>query len=227
MVEKFLGKRVELVLLVFDEKENLVSLERTEAGLTKYRGMDVFYTSTTSLQPGQYQCRFVIRDLYSGNAAVGTARASVAKKASFGLSLHSPLLLIPESNFAYLEPMATKKIEITAWKTMYPYDRAQYSPLIGEAPKGTTKLFAVVPCSIEGLVLPEIVMTADLVDSSSGERIPLAGSILNRTQKENCEVQFLELLLSNIPAGNYLLYLHAEAAGTKYVSYAKANLTIK
>jgi len=226
-VEKFLGKSVELVSLVFDEKENLVSLQRTEVDLTKYRGVDVFYTSAASLQPGQYQCRFVIRDLNSGNAAVGTARASVAKKASFGLSLHSPLLLIPESNFAYLEPVATKKIEITAWKTMYPYDRAQYSPLIGEAPKGTTKLFAVVPCSIAGLVLPEIVMTADLINSASGERIPLAGSILDRVQKESGEAQFLELLLNNIPPGKYLLYLHAEAAGTKYVSYTKTSLTIK
>ena len=226
-VETFLGKRVELVSLVFDEKENLVSLERTEADLTKYRGMDVFYTSATSLQPGQYQCRFILRDLNSGNAAVGTARASVAKKASLGLSLHSPLLLIPESNFAYLEPVATKKIEITAWKNMYPYDRAQYSPLIGEARKGTTKLFAVVPCSITGLVLPEIVVTAYLVNSASGERIPLPGSIMDRTQKENGEVQFLELLLENIPPGKYTLYLHAEAAGTKYVSYAMTNLTIK
>ncbi len=226
-VEKFLGKRVELVSLVFDEEENLVSLQRTEADLTKYRGVDVFYTSAASLQPGRYKCRFVLRDLNTGNAAIGTAWASVAKKASFGLSLHSPLLLVSESNFAYLEPVATKKSEITAWKNMYPYDRAQYSPLIGEAPKGTTKLFAVVPCSITGLVLPEIVMTADLVNSTSGERIPLAGSILDRVRKESGEAQFLELLLNNIPPGKYLLYLHAEAAGTKYVSYARANLTIK
>jgi hypothetical protein len=99
--------------------------------------------------------------------------------------------------------------------------------IAGEVPKGAAKLFIAVPCSTVGLVQPEIVMTADLVNSASGERIPLAGPILDRIQKEGGEARFLELLLNNIPPGKYLLYLHAEAAGTEYVSYAKANLTIK
>jgi VWFA-related protein len=226
VTEKFAGKKVELVALVFDENENLVRLQRTEADLAKYRGMDVFCASGAALQPGSYKCRLVIRDLDSGTGAVASARANVAKKAFVGLSLHSPLLLVPESSFAYLEAAAAKKKEATAWNDAYPFDRALYSPLVGEAPKGTPKIFAVVPCSMTGLVQPSITLTAWLVNSVSGERLPLPFSVLNKARKEDVEIQFLELPLTDVPPGKYLLYLHAEDAVSMAVSYAQTTLII-
>ncbi|MCX6577166.1 MAG: VWA domain-containing protein [Candidatus Aminicenantes bacterium] len=227
VMEKFSGKRAEFIALLFDAKENLVDLQRREADLANFRSGDVLYASGTALAPGSYRCRLVLRDMETGTSALGSTRVNVARKAFVGLSLHSPLLLIPDGNVAYLEAATGKKKVMTEWNEFYGYNRAQYSPIAGEVPKGTAKLFVAVPCSIVGLVQPEIVMTAYLVNSASGERIPLAGSILDRAQKEGGEAQFLELLLNNLPPGKYTLYLHAEAAGTKYVSYAKTNLTIK
>jgi VWFA-related protein len=227
VMEKFSGKRAEFIALLFDAKENLVDLQRREADLAYYRAGDVLYASGAAIAPGGYRCRLVIRDMETGTSALGSAQVYVARKAFVGLSLHSPLLLIPESNVAYFEAATRKKKVSTEWNEFYRYDRAQYSPIAGEVPKGTAKLFVAVPCSIVGLVQPDIVMTAYFINSASGERIPLAGSVLDRVQKDGGEVQFLELLLDEIPPGKYLLYLHAEAAGTKYVSYTKASLTIK
>jgi VWFA-related protein len=227
VMEKFSGKKAEFLTLIFDAKENLVGFQRREADLTKYRGTDVFYAAGEALMPGNYRCRLVIRDMETGTSAIASARINVPRKGFVGLSLHSPLLLVPESNFAYLEAGTKNKRVKTEWSDYYVYDRANYSPIAGEVPKGADRLFVAVPCSIVGLVQPEIVMTAYLVNSASGERIPVSGSILNRVQKEGVEAQFLELLLNNIPPGKYMLYLHAEAAGTKYVSYAMTNLTIK
>jgi VWFA-related protein len=226
-IEKFLGKKVELVTVVFDEKENLTSLKRAEADLTKYRGMDVFYTTGALLPPGQYKCRLVIRDLDTGDAAVASANARVVQKPSVGLSLHSPLLLVWESNFAYLEGAEAKKEEAISWKEVYPYDRAQFSPVIGEAPTGTAKLYGVVPCSFQGIFLPNITLTAYLVNPISGEKIVLGLSVLNKSRKSDVEIQFVEFSLNNIPPGKYLLYLHAEESGTKFVSYAQTPLIIK
>lgn len=227
VTKNFSGKKVELISLVFDEKENLAGLQRTETDLTKYRGMDVFYTSGASLEPGQYKCRLVIRDLDTGDAAVASERVHIAKKAFTGLSLHSPLLLVPGGNFAYFEGTGVKKKEAISWKDVYPYDRAQYSPIIGEVPQGTLKLYAVVPCSITGIVLPSITLTAVLINSASGEKIPLTISILNKTLKEDIEIQFVEFPLNNIPPGKYLFYLHAEETGMNLVSYAQTSLIIK
>jgi len=226
-IEKFSGKKVEIVSLVFDEKENLAGLRRTEADFTKYRGMDVYYTSGASLEPGQYKGRLVIRDLDTGDAAVATARVNIAKTAPVGLNLHSLLLLASGSNFAYLEDARTKKEETTSWKEIYLYDRAKYSPVIGEAPKGASKLYAIVPCSVTGMLLPSITLTAYLINSNSGEKIPITLSILNKSRKADVEIQFVEFPLNDIPPGKYLFYLHAEETGTNLVSYAQTPLIIK
>lgn len=227
VIQKFLDKKVELISLVFDEKENLIGLQRTEAELKKYRGLDVFYTSGALLPPGQYKCRLVIRDLDTGDAAVASASVHVTQKPSVGLSLYSPLLLVQESNFAYLEGTGAKKEEEISWKEAYPYDRAQYSPIIGEAPTGTAKLYGVVPCSFAGIFLPDITLTAYLINSSSGQKIPITLSILNKSRKADIEIQFVEFSLTNVPPGKYLLYLHAEETGTKFVSYTQTPLMIK
>ena len=226
VADKFSGKKVELVALVFDENENLAGLQRTEADFTKYRGMDVFYASGAALEPGSYKCRLVIRDLDTGSGAVASARVNVTPKTLIGLSLHSPLLLVQESNFVYLEADAKNKNAI-AWKDVYSYDRAQYSPIIGEVPKGTFKIFAIIPYSMPGIVQPNITLAAWLINSTSGERIPIPFSVLNKARKEKLEIQFLELSLNDIPAGKYLLYFNAEDAGTKAVSYAQTTLVIK
>jgi hypothetical protein len=125
-----------------------------------------------------------------------------------------------------LEAAAAKKKEATAWNDAYPFDRALYSPLVGEAPKGTPKIFAVVPCSMTGLVQPSITLTAWLINSVSGERLPVLFSVLNKSRKEDVEIQFLELALNDVPPGKYRLYLHAEDAFSMAVSYAQTTLII-
>ncbi len=227
VIQKFSSKNVELISIVFDEKDNLAGLQRAEANLTKYRGMDVFFTSGASLKPGSYKCRLVIRDLETGNAAVASAQAYVVKKASIGLSLHSPLLLVPESNFAYLEGAGSRKNAGLTWKDAYPYDRAQYSPLVEGAAMRTERLFAIIPCSVAGIVQPNVTLTAFLINSASGEIIPVALSAINKSEKAGIEIHLVEFALANIPPGKYRLYLHAEDVQTTSVSYAQTTLTIK
>ena len=226
VLEKFSGKKVELISLVLDENENLAGLQRLEADLTKYKGMDVFCASGTALAPGNYKCRFVLRDLENGTGAVASGRAFIPQKATLGLSLHSPLLLVPGSNFLYLEP-GGKKADSAAWKEAYPYDRALYSPVPGEVPAGTAKLFAVVPCSAAGIVQPEITLSADLIDSGSARRFRLPGYVLDKTPKNGAEIFFLELSLTGVPPGKYTLYLRADEAGTKSVSYSQTSFLVK
>jgi len=226
VVELFAGKKVEIIALVFDDKENLADLQRTEADLTKYRGMDVFYASGAALQPGNYKCRLVVRDLENGRGAVASARVNIAPAPFAGLSLHSPLLLVPGSNFLYLEP-AARQAGTADWRTAYPYDRAQYSPVLGEVPAGTPKLGILVPCSFPGLIHSNIALTAWLIDAVNGTRISLSGSILERTPNDSGESIFAELSLENISPGAYRLFVHAEESGSKAVAYAQTPLIIK
>ena len=226
VLDKFLGSKVEIVALVFDEKENLSGLQRREADLSKYRGMDVFFTSGAALAPGNYRCRVVIRDLATGTAAVASSPARVDKPATIGLNLHTPLLLKAESNFAYLETAPSKTREKFGWAEAYPFDRARYSPLGTTAPAGTTSIYASFPCSVAGLVAPDISLAVHLVRTTTGESISLPFTVLSKTDLAGAEIRLLEIPITGVPSGTYRLYLHAEDAASKAVSYAQTVLTL-
>jgi hypothetical protein len=226
-VEKFSGHKVEIVSLVFDGKDNLAGLQRMETDLTKYVGMDIFPTTGDSLDPGSYKCRVVIRDLEASDAAVGSAQVEIPEHAGGGLRLHTPLLLVPEGRLAYLENAGTKKAEAASWTEAYPYDRAKYSPVIGEVSEGTTKIYGLVPCLEADMILPDIALTAYLSNSASDERMPLAISVLNKSKRAGSEIFFVEIPLGDIPPGKYVINFEAVDKGTDLNSNAQTLLIIK
>jgi len=226
VLEKFAGRKVEIVALVFDDKDNLAGLQRREADLTRYRGMDVFFTSGAALAPGAYKCRIVIRDLETGAAAVASSPAAVAKPATLGLSLHTPLLLAPGSNFVYLDAAPSRTRDNLSWTDAYGYDRARYSPLVSAAPAGAPKIYAALPCTVTGLVAPDIALSAFLVRSSTGEPIALPLTVLSRTGAGNAERLFVEISLAGVPPGSYRLYVHGEDAASGSVAYAQTALIL-
>ena len=225
-IDKFSGKKVELVSLVFDEEENLADLQRQETDLTKYRGMDVFTSSEVALKSGAYRCRLVIRDLDTGTAAVAYGRASVPAKSAKAISLYSPFLLVQGSNFAYLEGAAKKK-DSAAWKAVYPYDRALYSPLMGELPCRTAHFYAVAPCMISGIGKPNIIYTAALVNRALGEKTFLPVSVVEKSRRGDIEISVLEFTLNNAAQGEYIFYIFAEDIAARASSYAQTTLIIE
>jgi VWFA-related protein len=225
-IDKFSGKKVELVSLVFDEEENLADLQRQETDLTKYRGMDVFTSSEIALKSGAYRCRLVIRDLDTGTAAVAYGRASVPAKSAKAISLYSPFLLIQGSNFAYLEG-AVKKKNPAIWKSIYPYDRARYSPLMGGLARGTSQFYAVAPCLIAGIGKPNITYTAALINKALGEKTFLPVSTMEKSRRGDVETSFLEFSLNKVAPGEYIFYIFAEDTAARASSYAQTTLIIE
>jgi len=225
-IDKFSGKKIELVSLMFDEAENLADLQRQETELTKYRGMDVFTSSEVALKSGAYRCRLVIRDLDTGTAAVAYGRASVPAKSAKAISLWSPFLLIQGSNFAYLEGAAKKK-DTAAWKGIYPYDRARYSPLMGGLARGTSQFYAVAPCLVAGIGKPNIAYTAALINKALGEKTFLPVSTMEKSRRGDVEISFLQFSLNKVAPGEYIFYIFAEDTALKASSYAQTTLIIE
>jgi VWFA-related protein len=224
VIEKFSNRKIELVSLVFDEQDNPVDRKQMKPDLAKYRGMDVFYSSEAPLKPGAYRCRFIIRDLETGEAALAYARTAVPAKMEGGFGLYSPLLLISGGSFATWD-MGTKK-NTAPWMDFYSYDRDKFSPVM-EIPSGTARLFAVVPFRILKSSQPDVRWTAYLIDSAAGGKIPVTLSILNKTKKETFAAEFMEFSLNDIPPGKYVLYLHVEDAVSQARSFTQIPLTVK
>ena len=221
------GPKVEFVSLVFDEGENLVDLQRTQTDLARFQGRDLFYSSGARLAPGRYRCRIVVRNLMSGGSAVASIPAGVSKPVPVGLSLQAPLLLVPEISPAHLEGVESGSGAILSWRNFYPYERMLYAPLIGGASRDVFKICVVVPCSVSGVDQPNIKLAAFLIDAATGAKMAVPFSLVNKERRGNVEIQFLEFPVDGLPAGNYLLYIHAADAASKSISRVQTTLAIQ
>ena len=81
VTDKFSGERVEYVALVFDGKNNIRDMRRLEDAPRPRRGQAVVFTSGATLEPGDYTCRLVIRDMESGLSAARRPEARNAPPA--------------------------------------------------------------------------------------------------------------------------------------------------
>lgn len=226
IIEKFAGREVEIVSLVFDGKDNIADLQRITADPTRFRGADVFIAAGTPLQPGSYKNRIVIRDLETGLAAVAAAPFEIPPTKPAPITIQTPLLLVEEGRSAYFEDAAKNKRNTVSWNEIYPYDRAKYSPAIGEVSAGTQKVFAVIPCAVVDLMLPSLELTASLFNSNSGEKRPVAISLVDRSRVSDLDIFFVEIPLNGIAAGKYVLTFQVEDNETNLKSANSTPLKI-
>jgi VWFA-related protein len=224
-LEGFAGKSVEFVALAFDDGKNLIDLKRTEVNLTGYRGMDILFSSGVAAPPGRYTCRFVLRDLDTGMSAVASTLINIAN-ASAELSLHTPLLLAPVSSPVYLEAVGTGKQDQLSWRDVYLFDRKQYSPLVGEISKGVGNILVVVPYTISGIEQPNVILSANLIKSATGERLPMPFYAQARFRSGSVEIQHIEFSLDDVPPGEYLLYIHAGDPASRAMAHVQMRLVI-
>jgi len=71
------GRNVEIVSLIFDEKDDVVGMKRKEINFSKQPVQDFRHTSRLSIPTGRYKCRVVIRNLKTGRAAVGACEVDI------------------------------------------------------------------------------------------------------------------------------------------------------
>jgi VWFA-related protein len=218
---------VEFVLVTFDDRENLVDLQRARFNLARYPEREILFSAGTALAPGDYRCRLVVRDLETGASAVGSTPVHIGARAASGLVVHSPLLLIPAGRTTYLETVSAKRILTPAWKDIYAFDRGRYRPLVGSVPRDTPAVLAVVPCSVSGLAEPAITLSAYLINSASGERLPVPFYLQSRYRQGTSEVQLLEFSLGQVPPGTYRLYIHAEDTASQVRAHTQTKLIVQ
>ena len=72
-IGEVLAGKSEFVAVIFDDKENIVSLKRNEKTTSVLTGELFTFGAAFSLPPGKWQCRLVIRNLETGRGAVASA----------------------------------------------------------------------------------------------------------------------------------------------------------
>ena len=218
-IQELSGRDVEIVSIIFDNKDNIIKIEREELDFSKLPIRNIYYSALLSLDLGEHKCRIVIRNLETGRGAVASSPVEVLKSPDSRIQLYPPLLLKQETNAYYLKKPSPA----------YPFDSTQYSPLVEEWTQGTNRILAVVRCSFSGIPQPDIKLSANLIHqlADTGETIPSTISILDRYQDDNTDVFFMELQTDGLQSGEYSLNLSAEDRHTQSCSSVTTIFKVK
>jgi len=76
-IRDVLSEQSEFVIVIFDEKGNIVAFKRKERGDSTLTGRAFSFGATFSLPSGTYKCRLVIRNLKTGRATVASIDAVI------------------------------------------------------------------------------------------------------------------------------------------------------
>ncbi len=201
------GEKTEIVSLIFDNEDNIVKTERNEVELSTLPKGRVYYCSLISLPPGAYKSRLVVRNLETGKGAVGSAAVSVPGAPGAEIKLYPPLLLKEQRGSFYLRNPYS----------VYPFDTARYSPVMGQIEKGTKSLFAVLRCSFSGIQDPEIKLSASLIHrlNNAAKKPPAKVLIHKKYHEEDTDIFLIELQTGELKPGEYFLYLLADEGKTQ------------
>jgi VWFA-related protein len=77
-VREIMTGPVEMITVIFDEKEDIAALKKSQKKVSGLSGETVSFGGSYSLPAGTYICRFVIRNLETGKAAVGSTSAVIS-----------------------------------------------------------------------------------------------------------------------------------------------------
>lgn len=223
--------KTELVTFIFDKDKNVAYSMRGESDFSQLSPGAVYFYTISSLSPGQYECRVVIRNLETGAAALASTSINIPQAVEDGLRCHPPLLLIPDKKSTYLkltveEKKAEEEIALSI-TDIYPFLSNENSPLLETADRQISKLLAIVPVSISSLAEPEIEVTAYLIQHETGEKIPLPLSILASEHKEETYVLLLEAELPELKPGSYSVEICAADAKSGAKSDSSQTFRVK
>jgi len=200
-LSKLAGNKMELLYVIFDAGNNLVKMDRQKLKLSSLpESEQVYFSVPFDLPPGNYKCRVVVRNLESGQSALGSAEVGIREEIKNGLSLGQPLVLIPSSsinyhNFASSMPLSTRN---------YKLQPPQLSA-------GTEELYLLLSCGFSEIKNPDLELKGILLRTERDQtvNIPVVLEPLDTRKETDHQTYIVRIKTEPLPAGSFLLYIHA------------------
>lgn len=227
--EAFKGK-TELITLIFDKENNIIISNKGEVNFSEIPKENTYYYTISSLSPGEYSCRLVLRDLEKGKGAVGSSPVVIPKPPDTGLRLFPPLLLIPEKKAYYLRTARVQKQEKSEPLSLvhiYPFISNEHSPLIDVLDQATSKILGVLRYLQSAVQKPAVKLSTYLIQTPSGQRIPIPFSIVTSKKEAMTNILLMEFDLPELSLGEYSLEIAAEEMTTHEKSQVAQSFKVK
>jgi VWFA-related protein len=183
-VEEFSGRtsdQVEAITLVFDGQKNIADFKRALVNSAGPNRKKICHYTLSILPPGKYECRIVLRNLKTGQAALARCAATIREPADPSFLLFPPLLLAADSNTYFLGVSKARRLEAggspSSLMSVYPFAFDTYAPLTGHLGAGTQVISALVRYSAALGLEPELKLTGALKNQSSWQESILPASV--------------------------------------------------
>lgn len=210
-IEEVIGKETEIVTLIFDEEHNIVDSTQGKANLTDVPQKLLHHYVISTLKPGHYECRIILRNLETGRSALGQSPVTVPEVQPSEVTIYSPFILIPNTPCFYLKALKEEKekkkkpVQTISLNDIYPFLASNHSPLVREIDGDVRRLLTVLKFKAKDLSDSDIDILVDLVLQPTEEWIPLQYHILDFMEIGNERAFLVELLLPNMDPGQYTL----------------------
>jgi VWFA-related protein len=215
-LEEIMKPPMEVVSFVIDEDNNMIVSRGGDIEIPDISKKRVVYYGMIPKNPGAYDCLMILRNMQTGKAARARSAATVFQPLTSGLQLDPPLLLVPtaDKDVAYFRLKKQDKEPIdksaSVLKDVFPFLSNRLAPVMGEIPKGTSEVLAMVRSMVLNIPKANVVFSAHLKPDGGGEEIPVSPSILNGKRQGKVDILLLSLPLPGLEPGDYTLTLIAQ-----------------
>ncbi len=225
LTEKLSAGPLELVSVVFDSEDNVLDLQvgRSENAA----GSPYLLTSFVPAKPGTYRCRLVVRNMSTGRAAVSSVWKTVMGTAApgEGLRVLQPMLFETASRLVFRLSTRSGGKGLSAVAGLYPLDDRELVPVLGDV-EALSEVTAAVPCILPAGVEGDLSVSAYLIDSGTGAKVPAEFVLKGQEKRGNARLLTLGLPPSAVKPGTYVLYVNVRIPGTDAVASGRTSFTV-
>ena len=153
-------------------------------------------------------------------------KVKLTQPSKIGLASYPPLLLVPHSDPLYLKGQRKEEKDPFSLSDFYPFDQNKYIPLLGNLKKGADSLTAFLRYSCPGISEPEVDLSFDLVQESTGQFV----NIEPRVEKgiyEGTQIFQLHFQTSGLEPGRYVLFFAVKEKTTHSESFSQVSFTVE
>lgn len=205
-------------------QDKIARTDRAEIVISGNRDGQALHVTETTLGPGRYRCRLVLRDMESGESGVSSVDLAVKDSATPGLVVDTPLIAAQSEPPLYLGTAAGTRP--ARWREHYGIDSNRLSPIVGSLPLGISTIRVALACSYRGLENPDVVLSYQLIDSRTGQEVPLP-LLDEKTAAEQGRIRkILDLSAKDLQPGTYFFYARARDKVSNAVAFAHTTLVI-
>jgi VWFA-related protein len=222
--------KAEFYTFIFDKDHKAVQSTMSAIDLAPQAQKTIYPYATAALEPGEYECRFVARDMSTGQAVIGKTFFKIPEPLASGMKFDSPLLFVPGKDAQYFRISRIKKGADLAASLInfYPLLPMHCSPLVKNLEADDKVILAVIAAVFPADQLPEVNLDVRMTLSSTGEEFPLEARILEAKRAENGkDVLMLEIDLPDLRPGEYELEITATESATQAQSVMKTSIVKK